>query len=54
LNEFYCRFEKTPFTPPATPTSPTPALQIREDYVHQVFKKNKRRNQDTSLPNNMC
>ncbi len=26
LNEFYCRFEKTPFTP-ATPTSPTPALQ---------------------------
>ncbi len=22
LNEFYCRFEKTPFTPPATPLSP--------------------------------
>ncbi len=22
LNEFYCRFEKTPFTPPATPVSP--------------------------------
>ncbi len=43
LNEFYCRFEKTPFTPPATPLSPTPALQIREDDVHQVFKKNKRR-----------
>ncbi len=29
LNEFYCRFEKTPFTPPATPLSPTPTLQIR-------------------------
>ncbi len=28
LNEFYCRFEKTPLTPPATPISPTPALQI--------------------------
>ncbi len=24
LNEFYCRFEKTPFTPPATPLSPSP------------------------------
>ncbi len=43
LNEFYCRFEKTPFTPPATPLSPTPALQIREDDVRQVFKNNKRR-----------
>ncbi len=43
LNEFYCRFEKTPFTPPATPLSPTPALQIRDDDVCQVFKKNKRR-----------
>ncbi len=43
LNEFYCRFEKTPFTPPATPLSPTPALQISEDDVRQVFKKNKRR-----------
>ncbi len=43
LNELYCRFEKTPFTPPATPLSPTPALQISEDDVHQVFKKNKRR-----------
>ncbi len=43
LNEFYCRFEKTPFTPPATPLSPTPALQISEDDVSQVFKKNKRR-----------
>ncbi len=40
LNEFYCRFEKTPFTPPATPLSPTPALQISEDDVRQVFKKN--------------
>ncbi len=46
LNEFYCRFDwkkKSPFTPPATPLSPTPALQIREDDVCQVFKKNKRR-----------
>ncbi len=45
LNEFYCRFEKTPhtrpehlstqpLTPPATPLSPTPALQISEDDVH--------------------
>ncbi len=34
---------KTPFTPPATPLSPTPALQISKDDVRQVFKKNKRR-----------
>ncbi len=54
LNEFYCRFEKTPhtrpehlstqpLTPPATPLSPTPAIQISEDDVRQVFRKNKRR-----------
>ncbi|KAL0153147.1 hypothetical protein M9458_051543, partial [Cirrhinus mrigala] len=43
LNEFYCRFEKTPLTPPTTLLSPTPALQIREDEVRQVFRKNKRR-----------
>ncbi len=42
LNEFYCRFEKKTFTPPATPLSPTPAIQIRDD-VCQAFKKNKRR-----------
>ncbi|KAL0198831.1 hypothetical protein M9458_007371, partial [Cirrhinus mrigala] len=54
LNEFYCRFE-TPhthsddnlfsqlLTPPATPLSPLPALQISEDEVRQVFRKNKRR-----------
>ncbi len=35
--------KKTPFTPPATPLSPTLELQIREDDVCQVFKKNKRR-----------
>ncbi len=35
LNEFYCRFKKTPLTPPA--------LQINEDYVWQVLRKNKRR-----------
>ncbi len=54
LNEFYCRFEKTPhtrpehlstqpFTPPATPLSPTPAIQFSDDDVCQVFRKNKRR-----------
>ncbi len=54
LNEFYCRFEQTPhtrpehlstqpLTPPATPLSPTPALKISEDDMHQVFRKNKRR-----------
>ncbi len=54
LNEFYCRFEKTPhnrpehlstqpLTPPATPLSPTPAPHISEDDVCQVFRKNKRR-----------
>uniref|UniRef100_A0A673LUN5 Reverse transcriptase domain-containing protein n=1 Tax=Sinocyclocheilus rhinocerous TaxID=307959 RepID=A0A673LUN5_9TELE len=54
LNEFYCRFEKTPhtrpehlstqpFTPPATPLSPTPAIQISEDEVRQVFRKQKRK-----------
>ncbi len=35
--------KKTPFTPPATPFSPTPALKISEDDVHQVFRKNKKR-----------
>ncbi len=44
LNEFYCRFEKTylstqPLTPPATPLSPTPAIQISKDEVCQVFLK---------------
>ncbi len=54
LNEFCCRFEKTPhtcpehlstqpLTPPATPLSPTPALKISEDDMRQVFRKNKRR-----------
>ncbi len=54
LNEFYCRFEKTPhtrsghlstqpLTPPATPLSPTPAIQISEDEVRQVFRKQKRK-----------
>ncbi|KAL0147490.1 hypothetical protein M9458_057205, partial [Cirrhinus mrigala] len=43
LNEFYCRFEKTPLTPPTTLLSPTPALQNREGDVRQVFRKNKRR-----------
>ncbi len=41
LNEFYCRFEKTQFTPPATPTSPKPALYIWEYNMGQVFKKEK-------------
>ncbi len=54
LNEFYCRFEKTPhtrsehlstqpLTPPATPLSPTPAIQFSEDEVCQVFWKQKRK-----------
>ncbi len=54
LNEFYCRFEKTPhtrpehlstqpLTPPATPLSPTPAIQISEHEVRQVFRKQKRK-----------
>ncbi len=54
LNEFYCRFEKTPhtrsghlstqpLTPPATPLSPTPAIHISEDEVRQVFRKQKRK-----------
>ncbi len=53
LNDFYCRFESPhtrpdhlstqPLTPPATPLSPTPVLQISEDDVRQVFRKNKRR-----------
>jgi len=41
LNEFYCRFEKTPLTPPTTSLSPTPPPQISEDDVCQVFRKNK-------------
>ncbi len=54
LNVFYCRFEKSPhtrpehlstqpFTPPATPLSPTTTIQISEDDMRQVFRKNKRR-----------
>ncbi|KAL0153349.1 hypothetical protein M9458_051345 [Cirrhinus mrigala] len=53
LNEFYCRFEiphtrsdhllTQPLTPPTNPSSPPPALQISEEDVRQVFRKNKRR-----------
>ncbi len=54
LNEFYCRFEKTPHTrsehfstqplsPPATPLSPTPTLQISKDDMRQVVRKQKRK-----------
>ncbi len=42
LNEFYCMFEKH-HSHLLQPPSPTPALQIREYDVRQVFKKNKRR-----------
>ncbi|KAK2891549.1 hypothetical protein Q8A73_017214 [Channa argus] len=28
LNEFYCRFERSPFTPPITPVPPTPEIQF--------------------------
>ncbi|KAL0148310.1 hypothetical protein M9458_056372 [Cirrhinus mrigala] len=53
LNEFYCRFETPhtrsdhlltqPLTPPTNPFSPPPAIQISEEDVRQVFRKNKRR-----------
>ncbi len=54
LNEFYCRFEKTPhtrpehlstqpLTPPATPLSLTLSIQISKDEVCQVFWKQKRK-----------
>ncbi|KAL0181742.1 hypothetical protein M9458_024148, partial [Cirrhinus mrigala] len=53
LNEFYCRFKiphtrsdhllTQPLTPPTNPSSPPPALQISEEDVCQVFRKNKRR-----------
>ncbi|KAL0169001.1 hypothetical protein M9458_037223, partial [Cirrhinus mrigala] len=53
LNEFYCRFETPhthsdhlltqPLTPPTNPFSSPPALQISEEDVRQVFRKNKRR-----------
>ncbi len=42
LNEFYCRFERTPFTPPATPLSPTPILQIKDDVCHGLQKEQKK------------
>ncbi len=32
-----------PLTPPATPLSPTPAIQISEDEVCQVYRKQKRK-----------
>ncbi len=39
-----------PITPPATPLFPTPAIQIRENEVHQVFRKQKRK----KAPNPDC
>ncbi len=59
-NEFYCRFEKTPhthsehlstqpLTPPATPLSPTPTLQISENDVCQVFRKQKRKKHQAQI-----
>ncbi len=52
LNDFYCRFWKTPnthpeqastqpLTPPAPP--PPPALKTSEDDMRRVFRENKRR-----------
>ncbi len=52
FNEFYCRFGKTPhprpehlptqpLTSPATPLSPTPAMNICEYDMRQVFRENK-------------
>ncbi|CAM4610534.1 unnamed protein product [Leuciscus chuanchicus] len=57
LNVFYCRFETPdqtphtrpdhlstqPSTPPAIPLPSPPALQISEDNVRQIFRKQKRR-----------
>ncbi len=54
FNEFYCRFGKTPhprpehlptqpLTSPATHLSPTPAMNICEYDMRQVFRENKRR-----------
>ncbi|KAL0173630.1 hypothetical protein M9458_029598, partial [Cirrhinus mrigala] len=53
LNEFYCRFETPhtrsdhlltqPLTPPTNPFSSPPVLQVSEEDVRQVFRKNKRR-----------
>ncbi len=40
---FIAGLKKTPFTPPATHVSPTPAIQFSEDVVRQVFRKNKTR-----------
>ncbi len=40
---FIAGLKKTPFTPPATPVSPTPAIQFSEDDMRQVFRKNKTR-----------
>ncbi len=60
LNEFYCRFEKTPLTAQATkPPTPPPALQISEDDVSQVLIKKKKkgtrpRRCDTSLSEILC
>ncbi len=58
LNEFFCRFETLhtcsdhlftqPFAPPATPLSPSPALQVSEDDVSSERRK------DTSLSENLC
>ncbi len=49
LNVFYSphirpeHLSTQPFTPPATPLSPTTTIQISEEDVCQVFRKNKRR-----------
>ncbi len=36
-------YSTQPLTPPATPLSPTPAIQISKDKVGQVFRKQKRK-----------
>ncbi len=36
-------YSTQPLTPPATSLSPTPALKISEDDMHQVFRESKRR-----------
>ncbi len=60
LNEFYCRFEKTPFTPPATPLYSTPALQISEDDVREGLQNEQKKEGtrprwcDTNLSEILC
>ncbi len=55
LNEFYCRFVKTSFTPPATPVSPTPARWCASGLQkEQEMEGIRPRRCDNSLSENLC